>query len=149
MLPTTNSLYIRAAEHEDKADDSNGSAEYRKVMETLIDRYPDDLDAQAFLALEEMDGYKTNGHPRDGEIYSQALLRNLLAAHPENAAANHYWIHAMEDSSRPEEALRSADILGPPGAQLRPHGPHAGPYLLASGRLRAGAAILHRLGARR
>jgi len=105
-------LYIRAAEHEEKAGDSNDSAEYRKVMETLIDRYPDDLDAQAFLALEEMNGYKTNGHPRDGELYSQALLRNLLAAHPDNAAANHYWIHAMEDSSRPEEALHSADILG-------------------------------------
>ena len=59
-------------------------------METLIDRYPDDLDAQAFLALEEMGGYKDNGHPRGGEMYSQAILRNLLAAHPDNAAANHY-----------------------------------------------------------
>jgi tetratricopeptide (TPR) repeat protein len=89
-------------------------------METLIDRYPDDLDAQAFLALEEMNGYKTNGHPRDGELYAQALLRNLLAAHPDNAAANHYWIHAMEDSSRPEEALHSADILG----KLAPNSGH-------------------------
>ena len=63
------------------------------TMETLIDRYPDDVDAQAFLALEEMGGYKINGHPNGGEIYSQSLLRNLLAAHPDNAAANHYWIH--------------------------------------------------------
>jgi tetratricopeptide (TPR) repeat protein len=113
-------MYIRAAEHEDKGDDSNDSAEYRKVMETLIDHYPDDLDAQAFLALEEMNGYKTNGHPDEGELYSQAILRNLLAAHPDNAAANHYWIHAMEDSSRPEEALHSADILG----QLAPNSGH-------------------------
>ncbi len=113
-------LYIRAAAHEENPDDAHGSAEYRKVMETLIDRYPDDLDAQAFLALEEMGGYKTNGHPRDGEIYSQTLLRNILAAHPENAAANHYWIHAMEDSSRPEEALRSAAIL----ARLAPNSGH-------------------------
>ncbi|HXW15553.1 MAG TPA: tetratricopeptide repeat protein, partial [Terriglobia bacterium] len=113
-------LYIRAAEHEDKSGDSNNSAEYRKLMETLIDRYPEDLDAQAYLALEEMNGYKTNGHPRDGELYAQALLRNLLAAHPDNAAANHYWIHAMEDSSRPEEALHSADILG----RLAPNSGH-------------------------
>jgi len=105
-------LYIRAAQHQAKADDSKESAAYRQVMETLIDRYPDDLDAQALLALEEMSGYKTDGQPRDGELYSQAILRNLLAAHPDNAAANHYWIHAMEDSSRPEEALRSADALG-------------------------------------
>jgi len=113
-------LYIRAAGHQGKADGSNDSAAYRQVMETLIDRYPDDLDAQAFLALEEMHGYKTNGHPRDGELYSQAMLRNLLASHPDNAAANHYWIHAMEDSSRPEEALRSADILG----KLAPNSGH-------------------------
>jgi tetratricopeptide (TPR) repeat protein len=112
--------YIRAAEHQGKADDSNDSAKYRKVMETLIDRYPDDLDAQAFLALEEMNGYKTNGHPREGELYSQALLRNMLAVHPDNAAANHYWIHAMEDSSRPEEALHSADLLG----KLAPNSGH-------------------------
>jgi tetratricopeptide (TPR) repeat protein len=113
-------LYIRAAEHQDKTDDPNHSAAYRQVMETLIDRYPDDQDAQAFLALEEMNGFKSNGHPRDGELYSQAILRNLLAAHPENAAANHYWIHAMEGSSRPEEALRSADALG----RLAPNSGH-------------------------
>ena len=105
-------LYIRAAAHERHDDDSGDSEAYRRVMETLIDRYRDDLDAQAFLALEEMNGYKINGHPNGGELYSQALLRNLLAAHPDNAAANHYWIHAMEGSSRPEEALRSADALG-------------------------------------
>jgi tetratricopeptide (TPR) repeat protein len=113
-------LYIRAAEQENKAGDSKDSAEYRRVMETLIDRYPDDLDAQAFLALEEMSGYKNNGRPRDGEIYSQTILRNLLAAHTDNAAANHYWIHAMEDSSRPEEALHSADVLG----RLAPNSGH-------------------------
>jgi len=113
-------LYIRAAQQEEKADDSKDTAAYRQLMETLIDRYPNDLDAQAFLALEEMGGYKTNGHPRGGELYSQAILRNLLASHPENAAANHYWIHAMEDSSRPEEALRSADVLG----RLAPNSGH-------------------------
>ncbi len=105
-------LYIRAAEHEDKAGDSNESAAYRRAMETLIDRYPDDLDAQAFLALEEMHGYDLNGKPRDGQLYSESILRNLITAHPDDAAAHHYWIHAMEDSSRPEDALHSADVLG-------------------------------------
>jgi len=113
-------LYIRAAAREGKADDSHDSTAFRQLMETLIDRYPDDLDAQAFLALEEMGGYKINGRPREGELYSQALLRNLLAAHPDNAAANHYWIHAMEDSARPEEALHSADALG----RLAPNSGH-------------------------
>jgi Flp pilus assembly protein TadD len=113
-------LYIQAAQHEDKQDDSKESAAHRSIMETLVDRYPDDLDARAFLALEEMGGYKTNGHPRGGEIYAQSILRNLLAEHPDNAAANHYWIHAVEASSRPEEALRSAEVLG----RLAPNSGH-------------------------
>jgi tetratricopeptide (TPR) repeat protein len=103
--------YIRAAEHQAKSDQPAEKTAYQHEMEILIDRYPDDLNAQAFLALAVLSGYDDDGHPRDGELYSQSLLRNLLAAHPDNAAANHYWIHTMEDSSRPELALHSADML--------------------------------------
>jgi tetratricopeptide (TPR) repeat protein len=103
--------YIRAAEHELKDDERSEKASYQHEMEALLDKYPDDVDAQALLALAVMSGYDSDGRPRDGELYSQSLLRNLLAAHPDNAAANHYWIHAMEDSSRPELALHSADLL--------------------------------------
>jgi tetratricopeptide (TPR) repeat protein len=104
-------LYIRAAEHERDWDKSGEPAAYRREMEQLIDKYPDDVDAQAFLAFALMSSYDTDGHPGDTTLYSQAILRNILATHPENAAANHYWIHVMEDSSRPEAALHSADIL--------------------------------------
>lgn len=104
-------FYIRAAGHEVDEDKSGERASYQHEMESLIDKYPDDLDARALLALNVMGGYDTDGHPREGELYSQAILQNLLAAHPGNAAANHYWIHAMEDSSRPDAALHSADIL--------------------------------------
>jgi tetratricopeptide (TPR) repeat protein len=104
-------FYIRAAQHEEDWDKSGEPAAYRHEMEYLIDRYPDDIDAQAFLALALMNGYDTDGHPRDTTLYSQSILRNLLAAYPDNAAANHYWIHAVEDSQRPEAALHSAEIL--------------------------------------
>ena len=104
-------FYIRAAEHEIDGNKSGEDAAYRHEMESLIDTYPDDLDAKALLALNVMGGYDRDGRPREGELYSQAILENLLAAHPDNAAANHYWIHAMEGSSRPEMALHSADIL--------------------------------------
>jgi tetratricopeptide (TPR) repeat protein len=104
-------FYIRAAEHEVDSDKAGEREAYKREMETLIDKYPDDVDAQALLALGVMSRYDTDGHPNDGKIYSQMILRNLLASHPENAAANHYWIHAVEDSSRPEVALHSADRL--------------------------------------
>ena len=103
--------YIRAAEHERDWDKAGEPAAYQHEMEALIDRYPDDLDAKAFLALALMNGYDTDGHPREGQLYAQSILEDLLAAHPQNAAANHYWIHVIEDSSRPEAALSSAAIL--------------------------------------
>jgi len=114
-------FYIRAAEHQLNSDKPEERSAYHREMEALLDRYPDDLDAQAFLALAVMGGYEIDdGRPREGELYSQTLLRNLLAAHPESAAANHYWIHAIEDSSHPEAALHSADIL----ARLAPNSGH-------------------------
>ncbi len=112
--------YIRAAEHEIDQDKPGEDAAYQHEMEALINRYPDDQDAQALLALNVMNGFDSDGDPRPGELYSQALLRNLLAAHPESAAANHYWIHAVEDSSRPELALHSADVL----ASMAPNSGH-------------------------
>lgn len=112
--------YIRAAEHELDQDKPGEDAAYQHEMEALINRYPDDQDAQALLALHVMDGFDSDGNPRSGELYSQAILRNLLAAHPDNAAANHYWIHAVEDSSRPELALDSADVL----ASMAPNSGH-------------------------
>jgi tetratricopeptide (TPR) repeat protein len=113
-------FYIRAAEHEVHGDKPDEKSAYRHEMEALVDQYPDDVDAQALLALAVMSGYDNEGHPREGQLYSQAILRNLLAAHPDNAAANHYWIHAMEDSSRPELALHSADVL----ASMAPNSGH-------------------------
>jgi tetratricopeptide (TPR) repeat protein len=112
--------YIRAAEHEVNGNKPEEKTAYQHEMESLIDNYPDDVDAQALLALSVMAGFDSDGHPREGELYSQAILRNLLAAHPDNAAANHYWIHAMEDSSRPELALHSADVL----ASMAPNSGH-------------------------
>ena len=112
--------YIRAAEHELDDDKPGEDAAYQQEMEALINRYPDDQDAEAFLALHVMHGFDADGNPRPGELYSQAILTNLLAAHPESAAANHYWIHAVEDSSTPERALHSADIL----ASLAPNSGH-------------------------
>jgi tetratricopeptide (TPR) repeat protein len=40
------------------------------------------------------------------------MLRDILRNHPDNPAANHYWIHAVEQSAHPEWALESAEKLG-------------------------------------
>jgi hypothetical protein len=43
---------------------------------------------------------------------SLAILESVLRQDPENSAANHYYIHALEFTDLPERALHSADILG-------------------------------------
>ena len=107
--------YIRAdaAANEKENDNKDDDAEsaYAKEMEALIDRYPDDLDARLLYALSLNHGYSTEGDPRSGSLYGQSVLREILQQHPDNAAANHYWIHAVE-SSHPEWAIPSAERLG-------------------------------------
>ncbi len=87
-----------------------GDKAYMKKLETIVHKFPDDLEAQLFLALSNMAGYEKDGSPLNGQIYSERLLSDILAKHPDNAAANHYWIHAME-AATPEKAIKSADAL--------------------------------------
>lgn len=132
-LATTRSLLDGASDHEkyylravarlldeEESDEDKRNRNYQRELEALLDRYPQDQDARAFLALSTMGGYDDDGRPREGSAYSQSLLRNILASDPENAAAHHYWIHALEGSPHPEDALASADIL----AKLAPRSGH-------------------------
>jgi tetratricopeptide (TPR) repeat protein len=103
-------FYLRAqqAQH----DEDNAPKNYRGEMEALIDKYPDDIDAQLLLALHMDYGYdKADGTPRDNAIYSRALVQNVLTTHPNSAAAHHYRIHLLEASTHPQDALPDADVL--------------------------------------
>lgn len=103
--------YIRADVAGSKKKDDDAEAAYAKQMEALIDRYPDDIEARLLYALSLNRGYSAEGEPRSGSLYGQAVLREILQQHPDNAAANHYWIHAVE-GSHPELAIASAEKLG-------------------------------------
>jgi hypothetical protein len=111
-------LYIEAsAAHEaaakDKKDDDNaGESKEVQLWRKLVKHYPKDRQARIFLAETLMDGYDDAGEPRAGQKEGLAILQSVLKDEPENSAANHYWIHAVEASPKPEQALRSAEILG-------------------------------------
>ncbi|HEX3684429.1 MAG TPA: tetratricopeptide repeat protein [Bryobacteraceae bacterium] len=101
---------IRAfAESEEKKGDEGRQA-FDKEMAVLVDSLPDELEIRLMMAWHANRGYQ-KGDPSSGAIYSQAMLRSILREHPDNAAANHYWIHALEASSHPERALESAGKL--------------------------------------
>lgn len=105
-------FYIRAISL--LAEPGKGRTAWISEMEALIDKYPADTEAKLFLAnsLSTPAGsYLPDGRPREGKIYGQTILRNLLATHPDHIAVHHYWIHAVENGMRPEEALPSCEKL--------------------------------------
>ena len=101
------------------ADPENGKQKYQQKLEVIVHKYPQDVDAKLFLALSKMGGYDPDMNPREGQLYSEYLLRDLLKTHPDNAAVHHYWIHLMENCC-PEQAVLSAERL----PQLAPASGH-------------------------
>lgn len=92
------------------SDADGGKEAYQRKLEIIVHKYPDDVDAKLFLALSRMSGYDTALNPREGQLYAEYLLRDLLRTHPDNAAVHHYWIHLMENCC-PEQALASSQKL--------------------------------------
>jgi tetratricopeptide (TPR) repeat protein len=111
-------LYIEAAAaHEaalksDKGEDSPDFSKEVQLWRKLVKHSPKDTQARIFLAEALTDGYDDSDEPRAGQKEALAILQSVLKDEPDNSAANHYWIHAVEASPHPEQALRSAMILG-------------------------------------
>jgi tetratricopeptide (TPR) repeat protein len=90
--------------------------DYKDAMGALARRYPDDLDAQTLYAESLMDLRPWQLWTRDGrpsEVTEEVIrvLESVLKRNPLHPGANHYYIHAMEASPRPEQALASARRL--------------------------------------
>lgn len=104
--------------------------DYAVAMRDLSRKYPDDLDAATLYAesLMDLNPWKLWSHDgRPGENTEEIIrtLESVLDRDPLHAGANHYYIHAVEASPRPERALPSARRLGTlvPGAGHLVHMP--------------------------
>jgi predicted Zn-dependent protease len=118
-------LYIEAgAAHEEelKSKEKAAKTAYQEVevWRKLVKYRPHDTQARIFLAEALVNGYNDAGEPRDGQKEALAILQSVLKDEPNNSAANHYWIHAVEAGPHPEQALHSAEIL----ASLAPASGH-------------------------
>jgi tetratricopeptide (TPR) repeat protein len=83
-----------------------------RVLRKLVAHNPGDPQAKIFLAESVLDGFTRDGKPKPGTAEAQTILAAIIAAHPDDSAANHYWIHAQEPGVHPEAALESARKLG-------------------------------------
>ncbi|MBS1800147.1 MAG: hypothetical protein JSS95_10005 [Acidobacteria bacterium] len=93
-------------------DEPYKDSEETKVLRELVRNYPNDVQAKIYLAESMMNGFDKKGGPKAGTAQGQALLVEILKEHPDDSAANHYWIHAVEPGNHPELALESAKKLG-------------------------------------
>ncbi|MFI0434531.1 MAG: hypothetical protein ACH350_02230 [Parachlamydiaceae bacterium] len=109
------SLQERFSGNKEKNQEELGLS-YLQAMQKLHQKYPDDPDAAVLYAASLLELHPRNQWTRDGKPIGNALeavniLQIVLRSHPDHTGANHYYIHAMEDSLYPEMALMSADRL--------------------------------------
>jgi tetratricopeptide (TPR) repeat protein len=112
-------LYIEAAQVESAAKDDD-HAQATAIYRKLVKKYPRDPQARIFLAESLGDGYDDAGEPKAGQKECISILEGVLRDRPNDSAANHYWIHAIEPGNHPELALKSAELL----ASLAPASGH-------------------------
>jgi tetratricopeptide (TPR) repeat protein len=121
-------LYIDAAvaarEARKASDAGNGSPamddKETSIFRELVKKYPNDTQANIYLAISLQNGYDDAGEPKKGTKETISILTEVLKKTPNDSAANHYWIHALEPGNHPEQALASAALL----ASLAPTSGH-------------------------
>ncbi|MFL6843660.1 MAG: hypothetical protein ACJ8ER_02125 [Allosphingosinicella sp.] len=120
--PVEQALIAALAKRYDAAkplDPSNSAprlAGYVTAMEDVARRFPDDMDVQTMFAESLMNTnpwklWNPDGTPGAGTPAILAALKKVLAADPKHPGANHYWIHAVEASRDPGQAVPSAQAL--------------------------------------
>jgi len=101
----------RAAEPEGKKVDDRRERQLLKDLGTLVFEFPEDIEAKAFLAIQNWHAYHWGGGV---EIVSHtavdALLDQVFAKAPMHPA-HHYRIH-LWDREAAERALKSAMVIG-------------------------------------
>jgi tetratricopeptide (TPR) repeat protein len=90
---------------------------YAQAMAQVVQQFPDDPDirvlhAEALLLFSPWEWWSRAGRPAEGTLQAIDELEAVLARAPQHTGANHYLIHALEQSPAPERALPAARRLG-------------------------------------
>jgi tetratricopeptide (TPR) repeat protein len=120
-------MYIDAAQAESgsitgKYASRGGSDDSSKtILRQIVHKYPHDITARLLLAEALQDGYDhETGKARTGTAEMITILQGIMKEKPDDSAANHLWIHAVEASPHPEQAIESSRKL----ADLAPGSGH-------------------------
>jgi len=112
----TDRLYIEAAVEESHNESAQTVALYRK----LAKKEPHDAEARIFLGKCPRRWFRRQRRPQTRHERKDRDPRAVLKDAPNDSAANHYWIHAMEPSNHPERGHSERRAAGqsprPPAA---------------------------------
>jgi hypothetical protein len=89
---------------------------YSDAMGALAKKFPEDLDvatlyAESLMNLRPWRLYTKDGTPEPGTDAIVASLERVMNSNANHPGANHYYIHAVEASRRPERAVPQAERL--------------------------------------
>ena len=90
---------------------------FADAMAEVVHGAPNDLDAatiyaEALMNLMPWAYYAEDGSPKPMTETVITMLESVLARNPQHPGAIHFYIHAVEASSRPQRAEAAADRLG-------------------------------------
>ncbi len=89
---------------------------YIEATRSVLDRYPDDLEAgfmyvDAIMTRGAWNYWRRDGSPLAGTSEAVIALDHILALDPNHPGAVHLYVHLFESSAEPERALSQADRL--------------------------------------
>lgn len=89
---------------------------YSIAMEKLYEKYKNDADIGTLYAESLMNLHKWDLYDKSGgiKVWTPKILSTLESVFEKNAehcGANHFYIHAVESSNKPEAGLRSAQLF--------------------------------------
>jgi tetratricopeptide (TPR) repeat protein len=90
---------------------------YLAAARALFERYPEDPDAgtllgDAYMITRPARSYwAADGQPLQGTAEAAAALERVMEVRPDHPGANHLYLHLLESSNMPEQALPAADRL--------------------------------------
>ncbi|MDE0934732.1 MAG: peroxiredoxin family protein [Mariniblastus sp.] len=111
-------LYIKSLENyfSDKEKDKKKRAQnYLKDLESIVIKYPDDLEAKAFVAHRIWHNAR-EGTPISSYVSLSSLIEDILVVEPLHPA-HHYMIH-LWDYRHPENAVQAAARCGVSGPSI-------------------------------
>ena len=120
---STGKLYIDAAQAGIDGKGGDDQSAEVAILRKLVQKSPHESRRASFSPRRwEAIGteFDDKGNLKPGEKEKIAILEGVLKDAPNDSAANHYWIHAMEPSNHPERAIPRPALL----ASLAPTSGH-------------------------